>query len=430
MPLSAREQKLTALIAARAGDLLADLRRHVALPTGGGNTAALDETRGLLVARLEALGAQMELVPGDPRPAWLYGVNADAPVPPTAVCRRTNGGDGAPGVLLAGHLDTVHDPASDFRELTVAADGKTATGPGCVDMKGGLVIAVAALEALEEAGIDCSWSFLMNSDEETGSYCSDRAIRAEAGSGRYGWGIAVEPALPAPPGTDPALARFGALAIERMGSGQFMIECRGRSAHVGRDFASGVSAVTALARAILKVAEMASPEEGRVVSVGPLQGGTVTNAVPDLARAWGNARTSTPRQADELAAMLEALNSPEEVVARGEAQVIVRQKLARPPKPLTPEVERLALAARAAAEDLGQTLPFAKTGGVCDGNNMQAGAPGTGGLATIDTLGVRGGGLHTRQEWIDLESLVERCQLLGVLLSRLAEGRVAAERVS
>jgi glutamate carboxypeptidase len=61
---------------------------------------------------------------------------------------------------------------------------------------------------------------------------------------------------------------------------------------------------------------------------------------------------------------------------------------------------------------------------------MQAGAPGTGGLATIDTLGVRGGGLHTRQEWIDLESLVERCQLLGVLLSRLAEGRVAAERVS
>jgi glutamate carboxypeptidase len=166
---------------------------------------------------------------------------------------------------------------------------------------------------------------------------------------------------------------------------------------------------------------MAAPEMGRIVSIGPLQGGGVTNAVPDLARAWGNARTSTPEQADELAAMLEALNSPEEVVAPGAAQVIVRHKLARPPKPLTPEVERLALAARAAAEDLGQRLPFAKTGGVCDGNNMQAG-----GLPTIDTLGVRGGGLHTRQEWIDLESLVERCQLLAVLLARIAEGRMDA----
>ncbi|MEO0715968.1 MAG: M20/M25/M40 family metallo-hydrolase, partial [Planctomycetota bacterium] len=72
------------------------------------------------------------------------------------------------------------------------------------------------------------------------------------------------------------------------------------------------------------------------------------------------------------------------------------------------------------AEDLGQQLPFAKTGGVCDGNIMQHA-----GLPTIDTLGVRGGGLHTPDEWIDLTSLVERCQLLAILLARIAEGRVA-----
>src|SRR5690606_31796196 len=172
-------------------------------------------------------------------------------------------------------------------------------------------------------------------------------------------GIALEPALPAPPTTDPAHGKWGALAVERMGSAQFMIECRGRSAHVGRDFASGVSAVNALAKAILKVADMADPEAGRIVNIGPLQGGTVTNAVPDLARAWGNARTSTAGQADEVSKMLEDLQTDGfEGGAGDEAAVSVAYRLARPPKPLTPATEKLALAARQAAEDLGQRLPF------------------------------------------------------------------------
>jgi glutamate carboxypeptidase len=89
---------------------------------------------------------------------------------------------------------------------------------------------------------------------------------------------------------------------------------------------------------------------------------------------------------------------------------------------MLPAVERLGLLARGVAEDLGQELPFAKTGGVCDGNQLQAA-----GLPTIDTLGVRGGGLHTPQEWIDLSSLVERCQLLAVLLARLGGGAFGRE---
>jgi glutamate carboxypeptidase len=95
--------------------------------------------------------------------------------------------------------------------------------------------------------------------------------------------------------------------------------------------------------------------------------------------------------------------------------VEVRTSFNRPAKPATPETMKLAELARAAAEDLGQTLPFGKTGGVCDGNILQ-----DAGLPTIDTLGVRGGGLHTPQEWIELASLVERCQLLAVLIARLS----------
>ncbi|MEZ6243426.1 MAG: M20/M25/M40 family metallo-hydrolase [Phycisphaerales bacterium] len=398
MNLSPTETRLVEAIAGRRDALLTDLRLHVGLATGGFNKAAIDETRERFVARLTALGASFELVEGEARPDWLYGTSAAGTPPPTAVCRRTDRPSTCK-ILIAGHLDTVHDPKGSFRELSVAPDGKTATGPGCVDMKGGLVIAVAALEALEEIGIDAAWTFLMNADEETGSYHSEDAIRAE--SAKHDFGLALEPALPG-----------GELAVERMGSGQFVIECRGRAAHVGRDFARGVSAVNTLAECITRVAGMADPNAGRIISIGPLQGGNATNAVPDLARAWGNVRFPTQEVADELAAMLDALQTAHDAMPG----VVVRRSFNRPAKPFRSETERLALAARYVAEGLGQSLPFAKTGGVCDGNIMQ-----DAGLPTIDTLGVRGGGLHTPDEWIELDSLVERCQLLAVLIARLAE---------
>jgi glutamate carboxypeptidase len=401
--LSAAEQKLCRLVESRQRALLDDLRLHVGLPTGGRNAAALDETRERLTARLAALGAQVAHAPGDSAPDWLYGRVAAEPAPPTAVCSRLR--PAMPRVLLAGHLDTVHDPGGAFCELSIAPDGKTATGPGCVDMKGGLVIAVAALECLEEAGIDCAWSFLLNSDEETGSYHSDRTLAAEARG--HDVGIAIEPALPG-----------GELAIERMGSGQFCVRAFGRAAHVGRDFAAGVSAVTALARVLVRIAELPRPEAGLIANVGPLRGGNATNAVPDTAVAWGNVRFVDEAGAARLAAALDALATGPEALPRIE----VFRSFNRPAKPMLPAVERLGLLARGVAEDLGQELPFAKTGGVCDGNQLQAA-----GLPTIDTLGVRGGGLHTPQEWIDLSSLVERCQLLAVLLARLGGGAFGRE---
>lgn len=401
--LSSREQRLSSAIASRAATLLADLRLHVALPTGGGNTAALDENRRRLTERLGVLGAEVSLIAGEPKPAWLHGVSPNAPIPPAAVCRHER--PNLRPILLSGHLDTVHDPAGPFRELTISADGRTATGPGCVDMKGGLVILVAALEALEEAGIAVSWTVILNSDEETGSYHSEAALRAEAqqAAAAGGVGLVVEPALPG-----------GELVTSRAGSGQFLIETRGRGAHVGRDFTSGVSAVNALARAVVAASEIPDPTRGLIVNIGPLEGGQATNVVPESARAWGNVRFPNAAGADDLGRRLDAL-----ATAEGDLPAVtIRRSFNRPAKPLTPAVERLALLARSAAENLGQKLPFASTGGVCDGNILQGA-----GLPTIDTLGVRGGGLHTPREWIELPSLVERCQLLAVLIARIAEGR-------
>jgi glutamate carboxypeptidase len=407
--LTAIERRVCDALARRGQALLDDLRLHVGLPTGGGNRTALDETRERLTARLQALGAKIELVPGDPKPEWLHGVTpGEAPLP-TAVCRRSLAGEAAARSVLSGHMDTVHDPRGAFRELSIRPDGKTATGPGCVDMKGGLVIAMAALEALDECGQRLSWTFILNSDEETGSYFSASALAREArasvaahGAGKGGaCGLVFEPATPE-----------GGLVVERAGSGQFMVECRGRSAHVGRDFTHGVSAVTALAKSIVRLGELPEPQRGLIINVGPLQGGLATNVVPDLARAWGNVRFPDPAGCDELGGKIDALNTSGPDLP---ATAVLRS-FNRPAKPLTPGVQRLADAARAAAEALGQNLPFSKTAGVCDGNILQ-----DAGLPTIDTLGVRGGGLHTLDEWIDLSSLVERAQMLAMLMLRLNE---------
>jgi glutamate carboxypeptidase len=396
---------MTQEIARREGALLADLKRFVAISTGPDHAGAagLDELRGVMTARLTALGAACRLVPGEDRPGWLAswrateGAAGAAPVPPTAVLARPV--SGGRRLLLAGHLDTVHEYSAAFGELSIAPGGKTATGPGCVDMKGGLVIALHALEALEVAGEEVGWTFVLNSDEETGSYHSDTALRAEAS--RHDIGMALEPAMAG-----------GELALTRGGSGQFAFACRGSAAHVGRDFTKGVSAVDALARAVVAAHGLSDPSRGVCVSVGPLRGGHATNVVPDQAMGWGNVRF--PDAAAE-GVLRESLGG----LARGDAsagalpEVRVLESFNRPAKPLTAGTERLALAARAAAEDLGQSLPFAASSGVCDGNNLQ-----DAGLATIDTLGVRGGGLHTLNEWIELASLVERCQLLAVLMMR------------
>lgn len=394
--LTTIEQRLCARIGKRRDELIEQLRRLVAIPTGHNHAPGLDEVRGILTQRLADLGAEITMAPGDPKPSWLQGGTGDK-APPSAVCTKLT--PGLPRILLVGHLDTVFAPDGKFQVLNIASDGKSATGPGVVDMKGGLVTTIAALEALTAEGVGVAWTFVLTSDEETGSYHSERVISEQAR--QHDLGLVMEPALPG-----------GELVVERLGSGQFMIEAFGRSAHVGRAFETGVSAVNALARAIVAIADMPDVDRGRIINIGPVQGGDATNAVPAHASAWGNVRYPTRDIADELSSMLSTLETSESALPR----VKVHTSFNRPAKPMTPAVESLALRAREAAEALGQTLPFAKTGGVCDGNILQ-----NAGLPCIDTLGVRGGGLHTTDEWIELDSLVERAQLMAVLVSRLSE---------
>lgn len=399
--LSALEQRVCDSIRARDNGMRADLHAHVAIRTGYNFTEGLDEYREAVTYRLKHLGADIRMEPGVARPDWVAPESFGQDIPPVAVCQRTLDHPG-PRVLLASHLDTVFDPDGEFLEMHNAPDGKTAVGPGVVDMKGGILVALVALEALEEAGVKGAWSYLFNSDEELGTFMSEHVLRAEAI--KHDIGIATEPALPG-----------GELAIDRRGSGQFFIEAFGKSAHAGRAFAEGVSAVYALARTLAQIEELSDIDKGLTLNVGPIKGGIATNVVPEYAAAWGNIRYPDKESADQVAKALEALETQGEDLPR----IRIDKVFNRPAKPMTPVVEKFGLAAREVAEQLGQKLPFARTGGVCDGNILQ-----DAGLPTIDTLGVRGGGLHTTNEWIELPSLVERAQLLAILLMRIWEGRV------
>jgi len=400
--LSEHESRVCAAIARRGSDLLADLAGHVAIPSGTGHAPGIDEYRGRLVARLERLGATAVHVPGDSRPEWLTLPNArggaSGAAPSTVVATRTTSTSQRPSILIAGHVDTVHDPFGPFQTLSIAPDAATAVGPGAADMKGGILVAFVALEALADAGVDLPWTFLLNADEETGSFHSAAALMAAASAHRIG--LALEPALP-----------DGSLVVERMGTGQFHVEVHGRAAHVGRDFEKGVSAVYELATLIGRMRDLIDLPGGAIVNVGPLTGGQVTNAVPDHAACWGNVRFADAVAQGRLDESFGALATSGDLLPR----VIVDKAFNRPAKPLTPAVESLALAAREAAGDLGQALPFARTGGVCDGNILQSA-----GLPTIDTLGVRGGNLHRSDEFVEVRSLVERSQLFAVLFQRLA----------
>jgi len=404
MAVDAIERMLCQFIESRRESMIDEVRRYVAIPTGMGYAPGLEEFRSLVTKRLAALGAMTSLVPGQPRPQWLeYPPSESQPaVVPPALRASHRAKSSTPRVLITGHLDTVHDPQGSFRQLSISADGGTATGPGAVDMKGGIVIGLTALEALAACGIDLNWTVLLNSDEETGSFHSHDAIFAA--SKEHDIGIALEPAMP-----------DGSLVVQRLGSGQFQIEVHGKAAHAGRDFVKGVSAVNALGDILVTVAKWSQPSDGLIVNVGPLQGGQTTNIVPDYAACWGNMRFADERGAKELQQWLVGLQTSGQLLPR----IVVNQVINRPPKPLIAPVRKLAEAAQGAAGDLGLQLDVGSSGGVSDGNIMQAA-----GLPTIDTFGARGGNLHRTDEFIELESLVERGKLLAVLLARAARGAI------
>jgi glutamate carboxypeptidase len=301
----------------------------------------------------------------------------------------------APQILVLGHIDTVY-PLGTLRKMPFRIANGRAWGPGTFDMKGGLVQALFATDALRAlyGGPDHRMVFLWTSDEEIGSESSRAIIEKEA---RRSEGVLV---------LEPALGREGRLKTARKGVGGAEIIVTGRSAHAGIEPEKGVNAVHELALQIERLMGMNDPGRGITVQTTVIEGGTVSNVVPDFARAQVDIRVSRMADAGGIERKLHALRP----ILKG-AKVEIRGGINRPPLERTAAVAKAFAHAQRLMKEMGLKLGEAATGGGSDGNFTAAL-----GIPTLDGLGAVGDGAHSPHEHVVIRALPERAALLAALL--------------
>lgn len=374
-----------------------------AIGSGSRNLPGLEAMRAALEAPLAALPGEVESLPL----ADSIEVAADGSTRAqkhTNAMRLTVRPQAPVQVALTGHYDTVFPAESGFREVKPRADGAL-NGPGIADMKGGISAMLGALEAFERhpAAANLGYTVLLSPDEEIGSLASGPLL-AELGAKAH-VGLTYEPAMGA-----------GALAAARKGSGNFHIVVRGKSAHAGRDFAAGRNAIAAAARLATRLADANGRREGVTLNVARIDGGSALNVVPDIAIVRFNIRFPDAEAGAWAKGQIEAAMA----ASAGDGLSFELQGgFTRAAKPFNAAQQQLFAAVKACGAALGQEISWTPSGGVCEGNNLFAA-----GLPNVDTLGVRGGDIHSENEHAWPESFAERAQLSALMLIKLATGEV------
>ena len=305
-------------------------------------------------------------------------------------------------VLLTGHMDTVFPANHPFQETRWLEDG-VLNGPGTADMKAGIALMCEALLAFEAspAAASLGYDVLINSDEETGSLASAPLI-ARLAEGKTA-ALTYEPAA-LPDGT---------LAHARGGSGNFAVVAKGRSAHAGRNPEDGRNALLALADLALRLKALGHGELN--INPAKIEGGSANNVVPDHAVLRFNIRPRTPEAGEDFDRHFNALLRS--IEREHEVALTRHGGISRPPKPVDARAQKLFDLVRDTGADLGQEIGWKATGGVCDGNNIAAR-----GVPVVDTMGARGGAIHSPDEYLITASLAERAALSALVLHRLAKG--------
>jgi glutamate carboxypeptidase len=378
--------------------MLRQVERWAAINSGSANLAGLATVASELADAFAVLPGEVRLVAPAPVEkvdaagsinAVEHGRHLVISVRPQAPLR----------MLFTGHMDTVFPADHPFQALTWLDDA-TLGGPGVADMKGGIAVMLAALGAVEAAGKceDFGYDVLINSDEEVGSP-SSAAMIAELARGKIA-ALTYEPsALP-----------DGTLAGARGGSGNFSLTVSGKSAHAGRNPDDGRNAIVAAADLALRLKALHRP--GLSVNPAKIDGGGPNNVVPDHAIVRVNFRPATP--ADEADADAALTRIVAEVAERHDVTIARHGGFGRPPKPIDAAAQRLFDLVRDCGADLGLAIGWKATGGVCDGNNIAAC-----GVPVVDTMGVRGGAIHSSDEYMIVASLAERAALSALAIRRI-----------
>ena len=380
-----------------------------AINSGSRNVPGLETTVGILSDAFAVLPGELVQRPLAPS----IEIAADgremeqAHTPAIAVTVRP---DAPVQVVLTGHYDTVYPADSRFQAVVTRADGAL-NGPGIADMKGGISVIHAALQAFETHpdAQQVGYRVLLSPDEEIGSLASGPVL---AEFGRLGHvGLTYEPSM-LPDGT---------LASERKGSGNFHIRVTGLSAHAGRAFNEGRNAITAAARIAGSLDALNGQRDGVTLNIARIDGGSPLNVVPDIAILRFNVRFP-----DALAAAwLEAGIATAMTVGEGDGLTVsLHGGFTRPAKPFNAAQTALFGKVKEVGGLLGQEIAWKPSGGVCEGNNLFAV-----GLPNVDTLGVRGGDIHSEAEFAWPDSFAERARLSALILMKLASGEIDARGI-
>jgi glutamate carboxypeptidase len=359
--------------------LLDLIRKLVLTESPSDDKAAVDACLALAVEQVRGLGGRVKL-----HKQKKFGDVVEA---------RFGTRSKAGRVLLLGHLDTVW-PLGTLKKMPCKVSDGRLWGPGTLDMKAGVAMALTAVEMLTEAGLlEREVVLLLNSEEEVGSPVSRPITEKLAAECEAVY--VLEP------------AQGLAYKTARKGTGNWRIDVKGVAAHAGVDFEKGASAICELARAVETVTAWTDLKRGLTVSVGVAGGGSKTNVIP--AEAWAEVDVRIARKADgqRIERRFTGLKAKDK-----RCSLTVTGGINRPPMERTRGTVDLYRRARAMAAELGFVLEEAATGGASDGNFTSAL-----GVPTLDGMGAVGDGAHASHESIVLDHLVPRTALLAGLLA-------------
>jgi glutamate carboxypeptidase len=357
------------------------LRDLVLVESPSDNKPAVDEVVRLVASLAKSVGGRVKL-----HRQKLFGDVLEV--------RFGSARGGRKPILLLGHLDTVW-PLGTLQIMPWRKRDGRLYGPGVLDMKSGVAMALAAIRALKQLGVSRPITLLLNSDEEVGSPVSRPITERLA--------LASQAVLVLEP------AQGLACKTARKGVGGYRIEVTGVASHSGVDFASGHSAIMELARLLQTVAGFTDLRRGLTVNPGVISGGTRANVVAEHAYAEVDVRIARASDAARVDRLFHSLRCADPA-----CKLEVTGGINRPPMERKPGTVALYKQARKLAAELGFQLDEAATGGGSDGNFTAAL-----GVPTLDGLGAVGEGAHAAHESILIDQLVPRTGLLAALLAEI-----------
>ncbi|WP_102264449.1 M20 family metallopeptidase [Mesobacillus jeotgali] len=305
-------------------------------------------------------------------------------------------GTGEKQILLLSHLDTVY-PKGTIKKMPFQIEGNKVKGPGVIDIKASYVMVYHLFELMQDINLkDYQIVWLLTSDEEIGSPAGRDVVKKEAEKSRVV--LVLEPATDA-----------GAVKTSRKGGGKYTIEVQGISAHAGLNPQDGANAIEELAFQITNIVTLADHSKGTTINTGEIKGGNLFNVVPEFARAEIDVRVSESSEVRRIQQAFGQLKS-----RNSRTKLNVSGSVYRPPLIKTEITDQLLQIVQRKAEILGFSIDEAMVGGGSDGNYAaETGVP------VLDGLGAYGGGAHSPEEFLWIDSLAERTALLYCLIVEL-----------